>query len=140
MRKLKKLTIDYEITKNFLPLVQSKKKENNKFYPFLKSVKNIIMKQTIALFVAIILVGISSCTSDDDMVTPNCEVISQNIQILLENGDPPRTRIEWAGMFNDGPGVPSFDGCIINQNNRFWNLEQIISYELRDDRLILRFP
>jgi len=98
------------------------------------------MKHLTKIFVFIGLFGILSCETDDmDSVVPNCEVFAQNIQTLIETENPTQTRVEWSGMFSRGPWQPTFDGCIMELDGRSWNLEQIVSYELNGDELLLVF-
>ena len=92
---------------------------------------------TLLLFVVILAAG---CGDDDDLVVPNvCDELREEIQSIdiFENVDS--YRFEAAGRSSAGSSRPSFDGCLVEFRDAFYNLNQLISLEVSGSVLILRF-
>ncbi|MEL6972098.1 MAG: hypothetical protein AAFO02_18165 [Bacteroidota bacterium] len=101
------------------------------------------MKQLALLFLLLSsLIFFTSC-DDEDFPRPPCELVAEDLKSRIDNNAPEveRTRIETGTSVIESVGVPWIKGCIAQYEGVSYNLEQLISYQIRNEtQLILKFP
>ncbi|MEL6659407.1 MAG: hypothetical protein AAFP77_30865 [Bacteroidota bacterium] len=101
------------------------------------------MKQLALLFLFLSSPIFFTSCDDEDFPRPQCELVSEDLKSRIDNNVPAveRTRIEAGNSIIESTGVPWIEGCIAQFQGTSYNLDQLISYQIRNEtQLILKFP
>ncbi|TXF88262.1 hypothetical protein FUA23_15750 [Neolewinella aurantiaca] len=98
------------------------------------------MKNILCAFLFLCL--FTSCEKDPASFTPPCEIAGQEILELIRTEGLISTRLEASGIVNGigVSGTPTINGCILEYEGTFYNLEQLVSFEADGVFLRLNFP